>query len=298
MRTCCTAALHFTIALVLAAGLSAARADDAQIAAGLKQKGATVTETKGLVTTIDVREPARFSEDDFRALGQLSHLKSLSLGAGFDGKNLALLSGLGELEYFSTNGMQFSDDDLQALASLKGLRNVKFFHPGKDFSGKGLVHLAGLPNLRQLTVAGAFTFGDDGLAAIGKLVQVEELRVWHAGQTNAGLAALASLPKLKSLTLGQRLTYKPPACPDRETIAVLVQFKSLEAVDLQEARLSLADLKQLGQLASLKKLTLTGIDLAPADLEQLRRDLPQTDIRWIELTPAFHKRIDALFGGK
>lgn len=295
---CRLAVLTTVLLSALLSCLAPARADDAQIAAALKQKGATVTEAHGVVNSVDVREPAKFSEDDFRAIGQLTHLKSLSLGVGFDGRNLALFSGLVELEYLSTNGMQFSDEQLAALKPLRALRNVKFFHPGKNFSGTGLAQLVGLANLRQLTVAGAFTFGDEGLAAIGKLAQLEELRVWHAGQTNAGLAALAGLPKLKSLTLGQRLTYKPPACPDGATIALVVRLKSLETLDLQEARLTAADLKQLEQLPALKKLTLTGIEIAPADLDQLRGDLPRIQIGWTEPTAAFHKRIEALFGGK
>ncbi len=290
--------LALLVAFVALASTKVTRADDAQIIEALKQKGATVTEVRGVVTGLSFNEPAKFSEQDFRAAGQLTQLKMLGLGVGFEGKRLALFSGMSQLESLSTNGLQFTDDDLAALASLKALKSIAFFHPGKEFSGKGLAHLAVLPKLERLTFAGALTAGDEGMAAVGKLAGLEEFRVWHAGQTNDGLKALKQLPKLKRLTIGQRLTYKPPTSPNGDSVAILADIKSLEALDLQEARLTLAELQPLKQLPNLKKLTLTGIDIPAADVEQLRRDLPQVDIRWVEPTPPALKRIDALFGAE
>ena len=105
------------------------------------------------------------------------------------------------------------------MARLKNLKNLKFFHPGKSFSGAGLVHLAELPNLQSLTVAGSLAFNDDGMAAVAKLTSLTEFRTWHAGGTDEGVKKLKKLKHLKSLYLGQRLTYKPPACPTDETLA-------------------------------------------------------------------------------
>src|SRR5262249_1757340 len=152
------------------------------------------------------------------------------------------------------------------------------FHPGPAFSGAGLAHLADLPNLQQLTVAGSFAFNDDGMAAVAKLTRLQEFRSWHVGWTQEGVKKLTALPNLNSLNLGQRLTYKPPACPTDETIAILIEMKSLEVLQLSEARLGFPALRQLKHLPALKKLTLEGVDLRNGNLEQLRTELPKVKI--------------------
>src|SRR6185369_14534114 len=107
---------------------------------------------------------------------------------------------------------------------------LKFFHPCKAFSGAGLAQLTELPNFERLTVAGSLAFNDEGMAAVAKLTRLQEFRTWHAGPTTEGVKRLKELTNLKSLHLGQRLTYKPPACPSDETLAVLAELKSLETL--------------------------------------------------------------------
>ena len=51
------------------------------------------------------------------------------------------------------------------------------------------------------------------MAAVAKLTRLQEFRTWHAGSTDDGVKKLKELKHLKSLYLGQRLTYKPPASP-------------------------------------------------------------------------------------
>src|SRR5437899_2446717 len=80
-----------------------------------------------------------------------------------------------------------------------------------------------------------------------KLAGLKEFRTWHAGGTDEGVKKLKELKNLKSLYLGQRLTYKLPACPTDETIGILVAMKSLESLQLDEARLTFVALKQLKQ---------------------------------------------------
>jgi hypothetical protein len=208
------------------------------------------------------------------------------------------LAGLKELEYLQTNLAQITDDGVKPLARLTNLRNLKFFHPGKSFSGAGLAHLAELPHLERLTVAGSLSFNDDGMAAVGKLTRLQEFRTWHAGFTNEGVKKLKALTNLKSLYLGQRLTYTPPACPTDDTLSILAEFRSLEALQLDEARLSLPALQRLKQLPALKKLTLGGIDISPAEVERLKKELPEVKIEWTEPSDVYRKRIRALFDGK
>jgi len=271
------------------------RADDTEIAKLLKDKGVEVTVSKGVVTAVAVKDGTKVTDADFRQLGQLAHLKTLDLNNCLTDERLTLLTGLTELEYLQTNLAQVTDDGLKPMAKLKNLRNVKFFHPGKSFSGAGLAHLAELPNLERLTVAGSLAFNDDGMAAVAKLTKLQEFRTWHAGSTQEGVKKLKELKNLKSLYLGQRLTYKPPACPTDESLAILAEFKSLETLQLEEARLSFAALQQLKQLPALKKLTLGGIDIPKADVERLKKELPQVKIDWTEPSEVYQKRIKSLF---
>jgi hypothetical protein len=270
-------------------------ADDAEIAKFLTEKGAKVVESNGVATSLDAADCSKWTDEDFRQLGRLTRLKSLSLGAGLNDQTLALLAGLSELESFQTNLSQVTDEGVKLFLPLGKLKILKFFHPGKSFTGAGLAHLAAHPALERLTVAGSLSFGDEGMAAVGKLARLKEFRSWHAGQTLEGVKNLRELKNLKSLTLGQRLAYKPPTTLSNETIAVLVELKSLESLQLEEARLNVDVLIQLKQLPELKKLILEGIDMPEADVERLRKELPKTDIKWTKPNDIYMKRIAALF---
>jgi len=296
---CCPALIRGSIlALVMLAFLSgSASANDAEIGKLLKAKGVEVTESKGNVTALTVQDGSKLTDDDFREFTRLTHLKLLSLSNCLNDERLVQLTALTGLEYLQTNLAQVTDDGIRPLAQLKNLKNLKFFHPGRSFSGAGLVHLAAMPNLESLTVAGSLAFNDDGMAGVAKLTGLKEFRTWHAGPTNEGVKKLKELKNLKRLYLGQRLTYKLPACPTDETLAVLAEMKSLETLQLDEARLTFPALQQLKQLPALNKLTLGGIDIPREEVERLRRELPQVKIEWTEPNEANQRRIRALFGG-
>jgi hypothetical protein len=285
-------------ALAFLYGASLAIGDDAALAKVLREKGAIVTETSGVVTTLNAADCSKWTEEDFGKVGQLTHLRSLSLGAGLGDAALALLTGLTELEYFSTNLSTITDEGVKSFAPLKKLKILKFFHPSKAFTGVGLAQLAELPNLERLTVAGSLAFGDEGMAAVGKLTNLKEVRTWHAGQTLEGIKELRSLKTLKYLTLGQRLAYKPPTSLSDETIAILAEIKSLESLQLEEARLKFDALVQLKQLPELKKLILEGIDIPESDVERLRKELPKVEVKWTKPNETYTKRIQQLFGAQ
>jgi hypothetical protein len=272
------------------------RAEDAEIGKRLKENGAKLTEAKGVVTGVDIPDCSKWAEADFRQLDQLKGLKSLSFSAGLTEQSLPFLTGLSELESLQTNLLQVTDDGIKPLAQMKKLTILKFFHPGKDFTGAGLVHLKDLPHLERLTVAGSLAFNDDGMAAVAQLPHLKEFRTWHAGPTLEGVKKLKDLKNLTSLTLGQRLTYQKPACPTDATVAVVAELKSLESLQLGEARLTLGALTQLKQLTDLKKLTLDGIDMPEADVVRLQKELTKVDVKWSKPNEAYTRRIRALFG--
>jgi hypothetical protein len=284
-------------ALAAQAFIATCSAEDATLAA-LKAKGAEVTETKGEITGLSFKTKVILNEEDARQIQGLTHLKTFACAAGFDDASFAALAGLPELESFSSNGMDASDNGIRVLGSLKKLRSAAFFHPGKKFSGAGLAALADLPNFEGLTVAGSVEFSDEGMAAVGKLTHLKGFRTWHSGVTVEGVKKLLALQEIKTLTIGQRLAAKPPTTLSDDAVIALAGLKSLESLALQEARLTLPALSQLKQLTHLKKLTLDGIDIPEADVAQLRLQLPQTDVKWTAPNEAAKKRIDALFGAR
>lgn len=272
-----------------------AEADDAAVGKLLKEKGAVVTESKGVITGVTVPDGSKLTDADFQQLAGLRQLRMLSLSKGLNDARLAQLAGLRELEYLQTNLADVTDQGLEPLAQLTNLTTLKFFHPGKAFTGAGLAQLARLPKLERLTVAGSLAFNDDGMAAVATLPHLREFRTWHAGPTQEGVRKLQGMKTLKSLHLGQRLTYRPPACPTDETIPLVAAMSSLESLQLEEARLTLGALRQLRQLPALKKLTLGGIDMPAEDVERLRQELPQVKIEWTRPNETYQKRIRALF---
>jgi hypothetical protein len=275
------------IALLLLLTLSA----DDEVIRQLKDKG-----VKASATSAEVADCSKWTEDDFKLLAKLTKLKSLSFGPGLGDAHLPLLAGLSELESLQTNLATITDDGVGGLAAFKNLKILKFFHPSKSFTGSGLAKLAGMEKLERLTVAGSLAFDDAGMAAVGKLTRLKEFRTWHAGQTLEGVKHLKGLTNLKNLTLGQRLAYKPPTTIADDTLAVLAELKSLETLELQEARLKRESLVQLKALTGLKTLNLAGIDIAEAEVEALRKELTGVDVKWSKPSDVYQKRIDALFG--
>jgi hypothetical protein len=281
------------LALALSPGLTIA--DDEETAKLLKEKDCSIGLSKGVVTSVDIKDCSAWMDEDFRLLGRLSGLRNLSVGPGLTDHALSLLAELSELDTLQTNESRFSDEGLKALLPLRKLKILKFFHPGKTFTGTGLAHLAALP-LERLTVAGSLAFADEGMAAACTLVNLMELRTWHAGQTLEGVKKLKNLKNLKSLTLGQRLAYKPPTTLSDDTIQVLAEMKSLESLRLEEARLKFDALVQLKLLPNLKSLTLEGIDLPETEVEKLRQALPAAKVQWTKPNETYMRRIVQLFG--
>ena len=167
--------------VVIALSAVPAGADDAEIAKVLKDKGAEATESDGVVTGLTVKDGSKLADDDFHQLTRLRRLKTLDLSNGLNDERISQLIALEGLEYLQTNLAQVTDDGLKPLAKLKNLKTLKLFHPDKSFSGVGLAHLADMPNLRSMTVAGSLAFGDHGMAAAAQLTGLTEFRSWHAG---------------------------------------------------------------------------------------------------------------------
>ncbi|MDP1589892.1 MAG: hypothetical protein Q8M07_19225 [Prosthecobacter sp.] len=245
----------------------------------LKQLGAKVTETAGVVTQVQVKCDA-FTEADFRTLGSFTTIKDLTIsGKTITDGTLALLTALTELERLSSNGIQLTDAGYKHFAAFQKLKSLSFFHPAfrsEQFTGSGLAHLKALPKLEKLTFAGS-TAGDAALEAIGQLTQLKEFRTWHTAQTQAGNAHLVKLTNLTGLRIGQRLPSwgkDTPISFDESTMEALAQIKTLESLELTEARLSAKIIPHLKALPKLTKLKIETVDISETDVEAIKAALP------------------------
>ena len=245
----------------------------------LKKLGAKVVESGGVVTQVNVKCDA-FTDADFRMLGSFTTIKDLTIsGKTITDDTLALLTGLTELERLSTDGIQLTDAGYKQFAAFRKLKSLSFFHPAfrsEQFTGSGLVHLKVLPNLEKLTFAGS-TAGDAALEAIGQLTQLKEFRTWHTAQTQAGNAHLVKLTNLTGLRIGQRLPEwgkDSPISFNESSMETLAQIKTLESIELTEARLSAKIIPHLKALPRLTRLKIETVDISAADVEAIKAALP------------------------
>ena len=123
----------------------------------LKTLGAKVTETAGVVTQVNVKCDA-FTDADFKTLGSFTTIKDLTIsGKTITDETLALLTGLTELERFSSDGIQLTDEGYKHFVAFQKLKSLSFFHPAfrsEKFTGSGLAQLKALPKLERHTFAG------------------------------------------------------------------------------------------------------------------------------------------------
>lgn len=288
--------MSLLLVAVLAADPDALSADD------LRRLGAEVKVSGGQITRVSFKDCSPLGEAQYRGIGKLAGLKSLTLYGGkktLTDATLPLLAGLVELEELNTEGIHVSDAGLAGFAAFKNVRSMAFFHPSLDlkgFTGEGFAALKALPKLERLTIAG--TRADDRMMeAVAQLAQLKDFRTWHTHQSQAGNAALEKLPALRSLTLGQRLRRwdgtSNATSLDDATLDVLARLTTLEALTLDEAKLSLDALLKLKALPKLTRLSLQRIDLSAEDVEKLKAALPAVKVDLKPLTDDERKKLDA-----
>jgi hypothetical protein len=268
----------------------------------LKALGAEVTEKDGAITKITFKDCAKLGESEYKKLGELKTLKSLTLYGGkktLTDVTLPLLAGLTELEELNTEGTHITDAGLAGFAVFKNVKGMSFYHPSLDvkgFDGSGFAALKALPKLERLTIAGTRA-NDKLMEAVAQIKQLKDFRTWHTYQSQSGNAFLEKLPHLRSLTLGQRLRHWDGSSNalslDDATLDLLSRLATLESLSLDEARISLDALLKLKALPQLKKLSLARIDIPAEDVEKLKAALPGVKIDWKPLTDEERTKLDA-----
>ena len=103
------------------------------------------------------------------------------------------------------HGSRFTDEGLRAIATMPNLMSLAIQRKG--ITAEGIRHLKPAPNLDTLRLSHCPQLDDDSLAAVGELVQFQQLSLDSDKMTDAGLAHLATLVNLQSFELrGKKFT--------------------------------------------------------------------------------------------
>lgn len=148
------------------------------------------------------------SDAGFKSLGNLKNLRKLifwHLGwkkVAITGRGFAELANCPKLETFGFAGSTIGDEGLEALARVKQLKHIEFYHT--RVTDVGLANLTQLPDLRGVNVGPQFSMrlGDSGLRALATIPTLETVTYGETILTYDGsLGQLKNLKRLKELKL-------------------------------------------------------------------------------------------------
>lgn len=174
--------------------------------------------------------------------------------------------------------------ELQAVRlRYQSLPIPEFAGPFPIFTDTGLRDLAEIPTLRSLDITGG-NVTDAGLAALGKLEKLRFLNLdtTGSGVTSVGLESLAALTELRYLGLaGSR----------KITDAALLKFKGLthlRGLDLNSTTITDTGLAVVKHFPELRLLNLSHTKLSGAGLKSLSElaDLEELDLRYCRIDDA------------
>jgi len=211
----------------------------------------------------------------------------ISLEGMEKGSASVILDEEGRVTGFTSNGAGLNNDDLAQLAGFRHITLLRNDHNFDDqgpngyrqgpnpMSGAGWIAFKdhGITNFR---IAGC-NFDGDGLRAVAQFPQLKHLDVFHTRVNDVDLEAIKGHPTLEFFFAG-------PMWDDKitnKTLAILGTLPSLTSFRLVETYVSYE-----GGFDQIVKFgdQLTMIDLGntvvpPADLERLRKELPNTEIK-------------------
>jgi hypothetical protein len=189
----------------------------------------------------------------------------------------------GHVVGITSNAAKFSDEEFKLFASFPELKGITLWHNSGGFTGKGIAHVASLPKLERLTLAGG-GLDNSGMAEAAKLKNLKEFRIWHCAFDDAGVAAFKGSQTLEAISVGpqwsSRITDK--------SMESLSQCPKLKKIGFADTYLTWEN--GLKHLTALKE-TLTEVDLGdcliePADVEHLKKELQNVKVTWKGLAAA------------
>ena len=173
------------------------------------------------------------------------------------------LEDLRSLQVLNLSYCMITDITMKRIRSLRYLTHLSL--SGTGITNAGLVELQGLTTLTHLELAFTST-SDAGLVSISQLPSLQLLDLTGTEITDTGLAQLCDLKSLRMLQLD--------LCDvTADGIAQLKCLDTLEALNLNRVPLRSADVDRLGQLKSLRFLSVLDSGLIDERLEKRLREL-------------------------
>ena len=229
------------------------------------------------VKVADLRDDGEPSAADVRgavrAMAELPQLEQIVVAFdsnwALEGTDLRAIAECQRLTELSLWGDAVSDDSLQAISQIAGLRVLELSYT--RVTDRGLGQLRALGHLEQLGLSGLEITGEEvswppslkkidlsdsaisssGLATLADCRYLEQLNLMDTHVTDAGLAHLSSLPKLRRLSLD-----RTPITDDG--LAHLGKLPFLRELSLSRVKISSDGAKHLKNLPSLESLDLSG----------------------------------------
>lgn len=222
------------------------------------------------------------------------------------GRTPALLFGGTELFSIRVNGTQFGNNDLASLLKKHRHQIWGLDLRNTNVTNDGLVQLAGMPNLQQLTLGNEVTpyrkysppespITDAGLVHLRKLDELRNLTLSGLPITDLGLRSIEDLPNLGGLYLS-RTKVKGSALGQLKSLPKLAVLyldhseltdgamsqlrwaSNLQVLSLNRVVLTGDGLKPLKTLPRLRHLEVTGCGLLDEEVEDLQVSMPQLKI--------------------
>lgn len=152
-------------------------------------------------TALEFDEPT-FNDAALRAISHLDRVEMLGLwNTAVTDRGFSELLRAQALEEISILSETLSDHVLRVLAQLPRLRSLQI-HRGPRMGDKGVQHLAGCLELRELYLSGT-AVSDRGLMAIRDLPEVWSLMLDDTAVSDKGIVSLAGMRKLSLLGLNR-----------------------------------------------------------------------------------------------
>jgi hypothetical protein len=159
------------------------------------------------------------------------------------------------------------DEMLHSLESQTGIRTLQL--GGDTVTEKGLASIAQLTELNELLIWWGGGVTDAGVARIGRLPRLRQVDISLSALTDEGVGHLADLPALEELHLqGKKFT--------DASLAHLARAKHLKSLILRANQMEITDagLEHLAGLKNLRQLALEGAKLTPEGKAKLTKAIP------------------------
>jgi hypothetical protein len=175
------------------------------------------------------------------------------------GEELAILADLPHLKTLELSCYVVEDSDLKPLRRMTRLQNLDLQSHYHHVTDKGISYLSGLCELRELNISSNHVT-DVGIANLKTLNSLEVLDISDTGITDAGLRTLTGLMRVRSLRVSPNESIGGRTITD-EGVASLSQLSNLEALYVDNVRLSKTSLSELRKLTRLRTLELWNLSI-------------------------------------